>query len=65
MKIYRVKPRFNGTLNKDFNRPEDAIKYFYEHTSVVCGKMYGTVQEKIEELVWIGKMEVIEGLEKK
>ena len=58
--IYRVKPKFNGTLNKDFDNPKLAIKYFYKHSSTVCGKMYGSLQKKIEELSWIGKIEVIE-----
>lgn len=60
MKIYRVKPKFNGSQNKDFKNPKDAIKYFYEQNSIVCGKMYGSVQDKIQELQWIGKLEIIE-----
>lgn len=59
-RIYRVKPQFNGALNKDFKDPKEAIAYFYKHNSTVCGKMYGTVLDKIEELTWIKKVEVIE-----
>ena len=61
MKQYLVKPKYNGTLNKTFKDPKDAIKYFYECNSpLVCGKMYGTIQDKLEELMWIDKIEIIE-----
>ena len=39
---------------------EEAVAYYQKYVESVSGKMIGTLEEKMEEMVWIKKLEIIE-----
>ena len=54
--IYIAKPSFaNNSGLKKFSDAVAAIKYLASYGVITCGK---TLEEKIEELGWIEKLEV-------
>ncbi len=57
--IYIAKPSFaNNSGLKEFSDAVAAIKYLASYGVITCGK---TLEEKIEELGWIEKLEVNKG----
>lgn len=56
---YIVKPRYNGIDKQVFTDPECAINYYQNYVRNVSGKMIGTVDQKLEEMQWIGKLEIV------
>jgi hypothetical protein len=60
MTKYIVKPRYNGIDKQTFNDPKQAVDFYQEYVRNVSGKMIGTLEEKLEEMLWIGKLEIID-----
>ena len=60
MTSYIVKPKYNGTDKKTFTNPAEAVAYYQKYVESVSGKMIGTLEEKLQEMGWIGKLEIIE-----
>jgi len=60
MTSYIVKPKYNGTDKKTFTDPVEAVAYYQKYVESVSGKMIGTLEEKLQEMGWIGKLEIIE-----
>jgi len=60
MTSYIVKPKYNGTDKKTFTDPAEAVAYYQKYVESVSGKMIGTLEEKLQEMGWIGKLEIIE-----
>ena len=56
---YIVKPNYNGTDKRFFDDPKEAVDYYQTYVEQVSGKMIGTVEQKLEEMSWIGKLEII------
>jgi hypothetical protein len=62
MTKYIVKPNYNGTGKRTFDNPKDAIKYYQDHCVKNVQnytKMIGSVNEKLEEMKWVEKLEVV------
>jgi len=57
---YLVKPRYNGMDKRTFDDPVEAVAYYQKYVESVSGKMIGTLEEKMEEMSWIGKLEIIQ-----
>ena len=60
MTSYIVKPNYNGTDKKTFTDPVEAVAYYQKYVESVSGKMIGTLEDKMEEMVWIEKLQIIE-----
>ena len=63
MTKYVVKPNYNGTDKRSFDDPKAVIKYYQDYAfRYVKGyaKMIGTTDEKLEEMQWIGKLEIVD-----
>lgn len=58
---YIVKPNYNGKDKKTFDNPKDAVDYYQEYVRDYSTKMIGTLEEKIEELLWIEKLVIVDG----
>ena len=62
MTKYIVKPNYNGTDKRSFDDPKAAINYYQDYASKhVRGyvKMIGTTEEKLEEMQWVEKLEIV------
>lgn len=60
---YIVKPNYNGADKRTFDNGQDAIKYYQNHCVKNVQnyvKMIGSVNEKLEEIQWIGKLEIVD-----
>ena len=60
MTSYIVKPNYNGTDKKTFTDPVEAVAYYQKYVESVSGKMIGTLEDKMEEMVWIEKLQIIQ-----
>jgi|TARA_R110002124_G_scaffold151115_1_gene317969 hypothetical protein len=60
MTSYIVKPNYNGTDKRTFDDPVEAVAYYQKYVESVSGKMIGTLEEKMEEMVWIEKLKIVE-----
>ena len=59
MTKYIVKPCYNGKDEKTFDDPKKAIKYYQDYVNGVSIKMIGSIDEKLEEMKWIDKLEIV------
>lgn len=62
MTKYIVKLNYNGTGKRTFDNPKDAINYYQDHCVKNVQnyvKMIGSVDEKLEEMKWVEKLEVV------
>ncbi len=60
MTSYIVKPNYNGTEKRTFDDPVEAVDYYQKYVESVSGKMIGTLEEKMQEMVWIEKLKIVE-----
>lgn len=60
MTKYIVKPNYNGTDKRTFDDPVEAVAYYQKYVESVSGKMIGTLEEKLQEMVWIEKLKIVE-----
>lgn len=60
MTKYIVKPCYNGKDKKTFDDPKKAINYYQDYVNGLSAKMIGSIDDKLEEMQWIGKLEVID-----
>ena len=60
MTSYIVKPNYNGTDKRTFDDPVEAVAYYQKYVERVSGKMIGTLEEKLQEMVWIEKLKIVE-----
>ena len=60
MTKYIVKPCYNGKDEKTFDDPKKAVNYYQDYVKGLSAKMIGSIDDKLEEMQWIGKLEVID-----
>lgn len=63
---YIVKPKANGVGKQVFDNPLEAIAFWEKHTGTAMHKEGRTLDDpitissKLEEIQWIGKLEIVE-----
>jgi hypothetical protein len=58
---YVVKLKYNGTDNRIFDNPKDAVDCYQKHLKDFdMPSLWGSLESKIEEMQWIEKLQIIE-----
>lgn len=63
---YIVKPKGNGVNKREFNTPLEAIEFWETYTGMSMHKAGKTLEDpvtiacKLEEMLWIDKLEIVE-----